>query len=420
MLSRRSLIHRTGLASLASALAPRTLWAAPEDKANRKFLFLFVSGGWDPTYVLAPLYDAPNIYVDPSGTRTTIDGITFTENPNRPQVSTFFQRYAAKTCVINGFEVRSVTHERCRRLMMTGKSQANADDWPSILAGSVDDYLLPHLVISGPAFTSSYTTSVMRLGETGQFAGLLDGSALQNSEPMVMPPGTENQAAVDAFVRQRMTERAALAGVGREAAFYADYQIASEQLDLVRQLQGLDLSVQLQGITPVSERVKPALECFAKGYSRCAIVEHAGLYDIGWDSHSNLEMQSFHYETLFSDLNLILDDMASRTGTSGKPLTEEVVIVVVSEMGRGPTLNATGGKDHWTFTSMMMLGPGVRGGQVLGGYDDNLLGLPTDTATGQPDEKGTLLSSENIGTTLLALADVEPVSEAEAILAVLE
>jgi uncharacterized protein (DUF1501 family) len=149
------------------------------------------------------------------------------------------------------------------------------------------------------------------------------------------------------------------------------------------------------------------------------MVAHEGLFNVGWDSHSSLEVQSDHFELLFSDLMLFMNELDTRRGTGGAPLSEEVVVVVVSEMGRGPVLNATNGKDHWTFTSMMMLGPGVKGGQVLGGYDADFVGLPVDTASGMPSESGTLLSSGNIGNTLLALADVDPVSEEEVVLGAL-
>ena len=81
---------------------------------------------------------------------------------------------------------------------------------------------------------------------------------------------------------------------------------------------------------------------------------------------------------------------------------------------RGPVINSTGGKDHWTFTSAMMIGPGVRGGLTVGGYDDAYLGRAIDPATGQPvsGSGGLLASSANFGATLLALADIDPGADA--------
>ncbi len=410
MLSRRTLLRNMAAAG-SLGLLPRRLQAAPADPAGRKFLFVFAWGGWDPTWVFAPMFDSPFVDMDARSEPYTVGGLTVVDGPDRPSVRTFFDRYAAQSCILNAFEVRSVTHERCRRLLMTGNSISSADDWPSILAGSAVGYTLPHLVVSGPAYTSQYTTSVMRLGETGQFATLLDGTALLSSEQRAMPLVGDTQAAVDNFLAQRIADFEARAGIGRAQRFAADLSSSSAQTELVRHLGNVDLSVQLNGITPVSELVKPALACFEAGYSRCAIVAHEGQYNITWDSHSNIADQARHYESLFGDLLQIMNELETRRSPSGRLLSEEVVVVLCSEMGRGPRTNATGGKDHWTFTSAMFVGPGVQGGQVLGAYDENLLGMPVDLDSGLPSETGTLLAAENFGATVLALADLEADAE---------
>lgn len=410
MLSRRTLLRNMAAAGSLGML-PRRLHAAPADPAGRKFLFVFAAGGWDPTWVFAPMFDSPFVDVDPMGEPYTVGGMRIVDGPDRPSVRTFFDRYASQSCILNAFEVRSVTHERCRRLLMTGKSVSSADDWPSMLAGAAPSYTLPHLVVSGPAYTSKYTTSVMRLGETGQFATLLDGTALQSSEHHATALVGETQSAVDQFLARRVAEFEAKAGIGRAQRFAADLSSSAAQTELVRNLGNVDLSVQLSGITPVYELVKPALACFEAGHSRCAIVAHEGLYHITWDSHSNIADQAKHYESLFGDLLQIMNELETRRSPSGRLLSEDVVVVLCSEMGRGPQTNATGGKDHWTFTSAMFVGPGVRGGQVLGAYDENLLGMPVNLDTGLSSETGTLLTSDNFGATVLALADLDADAE---------
>ena len=52
-------------------------------------------------------------------------------------------------------------------------------------------------------------------------------------------------------------------------------------------------------------------------------------------------------------------------------------------------------------------GAGVAGGRVVGAYDDTLLGRRVDLASGEVTDSGTLLGSEHIGATILALADVD-------------
>ena len=59
-------------------------------------------------------------------------------------------------------------------------------------------------------------------------------------------------------------------------------------------------------------------------------------------------------------------------------------------MGRHPQINASQGRDHWTYTSALLIGSGIHGGLVIGAMDENFLGLPVDLSTGELTEPGTL------------------------------
>lgn len=406
MWSRRRLLGAAGL-GLAGGLVPWRL--AKGGQNGRKFLFLFCQGGWDVTWVFAPMMGNPNVWTDPTAATRSQGSFSWVDGANRPSVSTFFESYASRCCILNGFEVRSVTHERCRRLLFTGTSQSDVDDWPSTIAGLSSGYLFPHMVVSGPAYTSAYTSSVMRVGQSGQLGPLLDGTILETAEPPRRALSASTASRVDELLASRVDDWAAAAAPGRAELFAADLATTREQREMVRSLGALDLGIELNGVmTQVSERVHPALESFRQGYSRCAIAAHLGQFDLGWDSHTGIEMQATHYEVLFGDLTRILQALETTPGTNGQPLSEEVVVVVCSEMNRSPGLNNNGGKDHWTFTSALLIGPGVRGGTVVGGYDDNFMGQAIDPSTGEVREDGTLLSSENFGATLLALAGLDP------------
>ena len=73
-------------------------------------------------------------------------------------------------------------------------------------------------------------------------------------------------------------------------------------------------------------------------------------------------------------------------------------------------------------TSAMLVGAGIRGGQVIGGYDDSLFGRPLDLQSGETTAHGVSLEGAHLGATLLALGGVDPGDEdvlAEPISAVL-
>ena len=55
-----------------------------------------------------------------------------------------------------------------------------------------------------------------------------------------------------------------------------------------------------------------------------------------------------------------------------------------------------------------LVGAGITGDRVIGGYDDSYYGRNVDPTTAEVDDGGAVLSAESIGATLLALADVDP------------
>lgn len=114
-------------------------------------------------------------------------------------------------------------------------------------------------------------------------------------------------------------------------------------------------------------------------------------------------------QTLMSGLSTILADLQARPGPAGGTLLDETTVVVLSEMGRYPKLDSRGGKEHWTYTSAMLIGAGVRGGTVVGGYDpDSFQGRPVDLETGEERDDGASLLPGHLGATLLALGGVDP------------
>ena len=78
-----------------------------------------------------------------------------------------------------------------------------------------------------------------------------------------------------------------------------------------------------------------------------------------------------------------------QTSTNQGRLLDEVTVVVVSEMGRFPQYNNRNGKEHWTYTSALLMGSGIRGGQTIGQFDPNCFGQSIDLQSGELDANGT-------------------------------
>jgi len=404
MLTRR---HMLALGA-ALAVAPRRTWAAAPDVGSRKFLFVFARGGWDPTFVFAPDTDPTYVDGDTAGVAAEIGGVRFVDAASRPNVRSYFERYGDQSCVINGLEVRSLTHERCRRLVLCGDGEGEADDWAATLAGRAEGYALPHLVLTGPAYTAAYGASVVRLGANNQLAELLSGDFATRAGLRTVSSG--GSARAEAFARARAEAWAAGQAPGQAAAWGADLLASYDRLAVCRDIAS-EIAVETLGsevLIPVPERARAAIRCFEEGYARCAMIEHLGLFDRSWDTHSDLGQQETNYDLLFGDLTTILDELAATPSRTATNLLAETTVVVFSEMGRTPKINGANGKDHWTFTSAMLVGAGVRGGQVIGGYERGMAGRPVDLTTGALSDTGTALAPEHLGATLYAIAGLDP------------
>jgi uncharacterized protein (DUF1501 family) len=138
------------------------------------------------------------------------------------------------------------------------------------------------------------------------------------------------------------------------------------------------------------------------------MVQDLGWCGGGWDNHANLMHQDWSFDELFGYLSEIMSDLEGRTSLSGAPLKDEVTIVVLSEMGRHPQINSAGGRDHWTYTSAMLLGSGIVGGQAVGELDADFIGRKIDLLSGETTDSGTGLLPSHLGGTLLALAGQDP------------
>jgi uncharacterized protein (DUF1501 family) len=122
----------------------------------------------------------------------------------------------------------------------------------------------------------------------------------------------------------------------------------------------------------------------------------ASLTTYGFDTHANHDVD--HTRRL-GQLLLTIRYLFSAADALG--LTDRLYVVIGSDFGRTPSYNAGQGKDHWNVTSMMVAGPGITGGRVVGGTDDQLRPLSvskTDPTAllGYDDPSGTRILPAHI------------------------
>ena len=189
-------------------------------------------------------------------------------------------------------------------------------------------------------------------------------------------------------------------GVGRDRG-----TALLDNLDRAMEIEGRRFEAGLDdlGNSLVDQAIK-ASELMRLGLTRTAMIGIPG----GWDCHGGVEVNAPQFNDFFGAMDILMDHLAMTPGQSTRWLIDEVVVVALSEFGRTPLWNGAGGKDHWPFTSAMVVGSGVRGGRTYGGTDDGLIGLKTNFATGNVSNTGDMLGTENLGVALLKLGGVNP------------
>jgi Protein of unknown function (DUF1501) len=387
-------------------LASRRQARAGSDRPARRLIIVMAEGGWDPTAVLDPKPGLGTVDALP-GDVQEFEGLPVYTDGTRPAVSAFFSAYASLCTIVNGIQVQSLNHPDCAKRMLTGTSSDTSADIGAMTAHALGRELAaPYLVLGNNSFSGPYASISARAGTANQLGTLLgaDGAypvgTPADFTPRLPLDGTEEdliRAHVLARAEQRLAARGQLGhnqqrlqdfidslGRGDTLAATADFGDFGFTGDLVFQAQ----------------LAATALE---QGLSFAAQIELGS-----FDTHDNNLDQIPRNEEFFAGLTALMDDLASRPGMeAGTTMIDDTVVLVVSEMGRTPKLNDTGGKDHWPVTSAMLIGGGLPGGRVLGGTDDALYGSRVNLATGALDDEGVQIQYGNFAAGLLEAVGVD-------------
>ncbi len=102
------------------------------------------------------------------------------------------------------------------------------------------------------------------------------------------------------------------------------------------------------------------LRCFQAGISVSATFAQGG-----FDTHGQHDVsQASAMGSFVSRLRYVM----LRAAQLG--IKDKLYVLVTSDFGRTPRYNTGNGKDHWNVTSVLLAGPGVRGGRAIGETDE--------------------------------------------------
>ena len=393
---------------VALALAARPLFrlerraeAAPV--ARPRFLLQVIpEGGMDAVYTTDPKtvkMVEPGIDV-PYPAKDIVDAKTAQLGPGFKALARWMPRLA----IVNSFLQNSANHPA--GLIHSTRFKGNANFFtPSlaeILGSKRDAGLAVSAINIGTTFNGM--TSPKYMGEPGNFnfgtqPGLLehlDAAAPEDLE-------TASQALADQAAslagRKRSDQRTTADNLREASALF--HQVAHSP----KFAPSPDWKHDLEEHYHAGRHLQRALWLFENRVARCVTVM---LGEQDFDTHI---LNPQYQPILTSYLAFLLDKLfgeLDRRIVDGKPLSEQTAVIIGSEIGRFPRINAANGKDHFPQASYLFFGPWFRTGHTYGVTGKQMESQPVSLRTGAPETGGHVLRVDDIGTTLMHLAGVDP------------
>lgn len=416
---RRGFLGGLLAAGTAAALGPAARLLASPSPGDRRFVGLFLNGGWD--LLLGP--DAR----DPLGRYAGIDVGTELLAPEwrEPFPVTLggrealwgapmrgVERHADVLTLFNGVNMNTVAHPTGRAYVNTFMPPAGVvprgDSLGTRMAtmATGGDYILPNVSIGVPTRNESYGPEAtgIRTRRATEIRDLLRPLnpvfpaelqlTLETLEDRMEPCVGEAYAGANPADELALSRERVRRLVSEDMA--SEFDFASDERLLAR-----------YGITNAFDGNDPGVvaatvhRLLASGlsYSVTAQLQTAlDTHDASWATQ-----QPARLAAAFRALAVLLDDLRE-----DDPDLANTTVAVFSEFGRTPRINGTNGRDHWFASSVMVFGGGLRRGLVGGTVPDTLGLRAVDVITGLPSDDGRVLLPEDVGATLAAAAGLDP------------
>lgn len=393
-MKRRHLLQLGALSGL-SLFMPWTSRGADSGYAGPYFVSLHAGGGWDPTL----LCDAKvpneliqqNLYQMPKaaagGVNVAPIALSYQGTP-LDSVESFFTDLGGRFLVINGIDTQTNNHETGVKHVWSGKTFEELPSLSAMLAGSVaQTQNLPVAYIS----TGGYDVTAGLVPLTRLSGG--GAELLKVARPYVTNPSeaqmdwrlyhsASTQDRLALLRAERLARLKASPRTLREAKAMENFGIARTGAEGFAALAAVlppklveigDVYPNLAGMyDPDLKNYLQSVQMALLGFQSGQAVA-ASLNTYGFDTHAAHDVQ--HTRRL-GQLLLTIRYLFSLADSLG--LADKLYVAVGSDFGRTPSYNVGQGKDHWNVTSMMIAGPGISGGRVIGGTDDQLRPLSVD------------------------------------------
>lgn len=344
---------------------PGLLAGAPLlQNTKRSLIVIWMDGGMSHIDTFDGKPEAPvNIRGDLVSSESSLEGVFLSEH--LPQLSARMNKLSL---------IRSITspegnHDRGSCYMLTGRRPNPVLQYPTF--GSVfgqgavktDNPIPPYVAIPDAHYYATQGFLPLAHGpfELGGSPGVR-GFKVRNLEPIPeMHQAVQFLNKVDQF----------------DGKPRSDTELARDQF--LNQAQYLSLDPEVRSMFDVTREEESVRQRYGRHVmgSSCLLarrlvqggVRTVFVRDKGWDHHRNIvNAMTYGFPPKLTAMDQAVSALHEDLERRG--MLENTVVMVASEFGRTPRVNASGGRDHWSrASSVLLFGAGIRPGTVIGKTD---------------------------------------------------
>ena len=346
------------------------------------------SGGWDPTLLCDPKGRANELEEDPVNRFMTdqIEEVGPFRLAPLTGTSAFFERYRSEILVVNGIDTGTNSHDTGTRHIWSGATSAEMPAIGALAAASAPTRPALAFLSNGGYDVTAGTVAATRIPSVGALESIAFPHRLDAADAnsnLFTENGLSRIAAAREARLGRQLEHPVLPRQRRAMELLAASRLGDNEIS---QLVDFLPDTLDETNNPLRRQAQVAMASFRAGLSISANLTLGG-----YDTHGNHDQNHEpRMRDLVAGLGFIMEE-AERQGVA-----DQIVLAVGSDFARTPWYNETNGKDHWSITSMLFMGPGIRGGRVIGGTDFRQNALTVNPSSLAPDEAGVRITPGHV------------------------
>ncbi len=397
---RRNFLKAAGFAgmSLMSPFALRSARANEHPYDGTFFVLVNAAGGWDPTSLCDPKGSSGAMDPDPMNNYLSSDIQTAGNIRYAPVAGNqaFFDQHYSKTLIINGVDCATNSHDGGSRNTWSGRLAEGFPALGALLAAAVAPTKPLAFISNGGYDLTQGLIAPTRTGDTNALARISYPTRLdpndEDSELYTAATNSRIQAAQQARLQRQMDAQR----LPRLKHAMNSLAVArSGENEIKRLTEFLPAELDRSG-----NRLRRQAQVAVAAY-KAGVCATCNLSTGGFDTHGDHDNRQFAALTRLTEGVDFLWQEAERQGVADK-----MVVIVGSDFGRTPGYNDGAGKDHWSITSMMLMGRGIPGNKVIGATTERHGPLKVDPASLTVSDSGVRIKPGHIHRAIRKLAGI--------------